>query len=47
MKLLTPQQTKAVAGGETRTCTSVERTRCNRSGTRCTTVKVEVCKTTK
>jgi len=47
MKLLTSQQTKAVAGGETKSCTSVERTRCNRSGTRCTTVKVEVCTTKK
>lgn len=47
MKLLTPKQTKAVAGGETKTCTSVERTRCNKSGTRCVTVKVETCVTKK
>jgi hypothetical protein len=47
MKLLSPQQTKAVAGGETKTCTSVEKTTCNRSGTRCMTVKVEVCTTKK
>ena len=40
---LTPDQIQHVSGGSTTTCTKTSTTRCNRRGTRCTTVSVEVC----
>lgn len=42
---LTPDQIQHVNGGSTSTstCTKTTTTRCNRSGTRCTSVSVEVC----